>query len=401
MPQGFNGSLVSGLIDPATNSWDQAILQDFFLPHDVERILTIPISPNYEDSWYWHGDPRGCYTVKQGYRRICGEFAIDPRAFDKWIPLWKIKSPPKWKAFLWRALTDVLPTTTNIILKRVGVHPSCPMCGLTHENTMHSLVLRDFSKLVWHEATISIPTLGENNFTDWFSNILSMLTAEDLVLAVATLYHIWLAHNSAVWKNCLPLPKSVWRSAYAVAMAWCSIHHDQNQQPTSLSPTVSPPALQPQALSPAAGYRCYFDAGYMEDTRRATIGAVLLSANGDFLAAFNGPLHGCLSPLMAESMACKEVLSWLKNRGFDHVALHTDCASLHRLLTTIHNELFSYVAFSIESSRAIMSSFTNCSISLVPRAANLGAHSLASLAYSQTGFLFWDSIPRDAIAALI
>ncbi|XP_031105088.1 uncharacterized protein LOC116009989 [Ipomoea triloba] len=78
MPQGFDGSLVSSLIDPATNLLDQAILQDIFLPIDVERILSIPISLDHEDSWYWHGDPRGCYTAKQGYRCICGEFANDP-----------------------------------------------------------------------------------------------------------------------------------------------------------------------------------------------------------------------------------------------------------------------------------------------------------------------------------
>lgn len=93
IPHGHEGSLVSGLMDSSTNSWDQKILVDFFIHSDVERILSVPITPSYVDSWYWHGDSRGCYSVKDAYRLIFGDFVIDLGAFNKWLSLWRIKSP--------------------------------------------------------------------------------------------------------------------------------------------------------------------------------------------------------------------------------------------------------------------------------------------------------------------
>lgn len=51
-------------------------------------------------------DTRGCYTVKSGYMLIIGEFDGNARKFNKLVSLWKIKAPPKWKTFLWRALNN-------------------------------------------------------------------------------------------------------------------------------------------------------------------------------------------------------------------------------------------------------------------------------------------------------
>ncbi|XP_019186532.1 PREDICTED: uncharacterized protein LOC109181235 [Ipomoea nil] len=73
---------VTGLIDPQSSTWDPHILSDIFIPEDVNRILKIPVSPDYDDSWYWMGDPKGTYTVKNAYRRIVGDFESNPGTFD-------------------------------------------------------------------------------------------------------------------------------------------------------------------------------------------------------------------------------------------------------------------------------------------------------------------------------
>ncbi|XP_031090896.1 uncharacterized protein LOC115995891 [Ipomoea triloba] len=365
MPHELNGSLVSGMIDSFSGSWDHSILLDIFTPSNVKRILRVPVSPDYEDSWFWLGDPGGCYTVKQGYKSIVGSFENMPGAFDKWLHLWKIKSPAKWKTFIWRALLNILPTTTNLILKRVDVDPTCPMCGLMHENIMRSLILCDFSRLVWHESSLHVPSVE------------------------GSLLH----------------PRNVWRSAQAAVVAWRHTHATNTQ--STLNPAQQIPtstAAVPITVTPhAAGLpsKCYFDASYQSATRRATVGAVLLSHDGVFLAAFNGQLPACFSPLMAESLACKEVLSWLKGRGLASVDVYTDYSNLKQLLTTDNNNLYSYVAFSIDASRELMSSFNHCSVNYVPRTANLGAHTLATSNFLQDNSLYWDSIPPNLISELI
>ncbi|XP_019159715.1 PREDICTED: uncharacterized protein LOC109156333 [Ipomoea nil] len=63
---------VQGLLD-GQGHWDLNILRDIFLEEDVPRILATPVNSQFRDSWHWVGDVRGCYTVKNGYRRLTEE----------------------------------------------------------------------------------------------------------------------------------------------------------------------------------------------------------------------------------------------------------------------------------------------------------------------------------------
>nr|GMC60556.1 uncharacterized protein LOC109181286 [Ipomoea batatas] len=115
----------------------------------------------------------------------------------------------------------------------------------------------------------------------------------------------------------------------------------------------------------------------------------------------NGRLTACTCPLMAEALACKEALSWLKNRGMDPVRVYTDCSSLHWLLTSLAPKPRSYVGIAISDCRFLLSSLPACSVGFIPRTVNSVAHALATAAYSQASSLFWDDIPPDFVASLI
>ncbi|XP_031099874.1 uncharacterized protein LOC116004082 [Ipomoea triloba] len=218
--------------------------------------------------------------------------------------------------------------------------------------------------------------------------------------AVAVLYFIWTARNKAVWDACLPTPRRVWQMATSAADAWRQVHQHMPGPSTpdgvEAGATLSAAVHQGDML-----HRCFFDAGFLPKSRKASVGVVLLSPEGDFVAAFNSPMQDCLSPLMAESVACKEVLSWIKDRGLGSVVHFTDCSGLQQLLTSVRNDILSYVAFSVNASKLIMSTFDHCSVRTVSRSANLAAHSLASLAFSQPNALYWDVFPPDSISSLI
>lgn len=94
MPPQLSNTVVKGLMDPDTGSWDLPLLRDIFIPSDVDRIVKIPISPAFDDSWYWFGNPKGCYNVKNGYRILVGEYTVQPSGFHDWAKLWKLKVPP-------------------------------------------------------------------------------------------------------------------------------------------------------------------------------------------------------------------------------------------------------------------------------------------------------------------
>ncbi|XP_019180287.1 PREDICTED: uncharacterized protein LOC109175483 [Ipomoea nil] len=231
MPEELRGARVAGLIDEQTNTWDPHILANLFNDEGVSRIVKIPISPGYEDSWYWLGYPKGIYTVKNAYKNIMGIYEHTPGDFDKWTIMWKMKVPPKWKTFMWRAICDILPTTTNLIIKRVEVDPTCQMCGLVHENVMHALVTCEYSRLVWNVSELPITNIITNSFPAWLTGALTILTEEQSGLMVAVLYHLWRSRNSAVWDGALPHPAAAWRRA---TVALSSFRQD-NQRPLSPS----------------------------------------------------------------------------------------------------------------------------------------------------------------------
>ncbi|XP_019184796.1 PREDICTED: uncharacterized protein LOC109179755 [Ipomoea nil] len=85
MPEELRDARVAGLIDPQTQTWDPHILSDLFIPEDVSRIVMIPVSPGYDDSWYWMGDPKGIYSVKNAYKRIVGDYENNPDSFAEWL----------------------------------------------------------------------------------------------------------------------------------------------------------------------------------------------------------------------------------------------------------------------------------------------------------------------------
>ncbi|XP_031090878.1 uncharacterized protein LOC115995871 [Ipomoea triloba] len=397
--------MVSGLIDPETRTWDVSILQDLFIATDVNRILKVPVTLHYKDSWYWPNETRGCYTVKEGYRRIMGEVEVQPGIYDKWLHLWKIRCPSKWKLFLWKALSNVLPTTTNLITKRVELDPTCSMCGLMHETTMHSLLMCDYAKFVWHETSLQLPIVVGDNFAAWFGDAVSKLTNDNLFIVIAVLYHLWRARNLAVWEKKLPRPSTVWKMAESAAIAWRRVHtpasSDQlvSQQSSQSVAANSHVNAHPSQFSGVAMH-CQFDASFNPHSKAASVGAVLMTHDGGFLAAFASRLPACFSPLMAESLACKEALSWLKGRGLDSVHIFTDCSTLRSLLTSTHVDIYYYVGFSVEASKSIMSSFHSCSVHYIPRAANTRAHTLASTVFSQEDPLYWEAVPPNSIAHL-
>ncbi|VFQ77705.1 unnamed protein product [Cuscuta campestris] len=65
----------------------------------------------------------------------------------------------------------------------------------------------------------------------------------------------------------------------------------------------------------AEAYRCFFDAATSISEESISFGCVLFDPGGAFVAAANGGKLGPLDPLLAEALACKETLSWLRNRG--------------------------------------------------------------------------------------
>ncbi|XP_019200119.1 PREDICTED: uncharacterized protein LOC109193757 [Ipomoea nil] len=289
-------------------------------------------------------------------------------------------------------LSDILPATINLLTKRVEVDSACPMCGLVHQDVMHTFISCDYSRIVWTITGLPVANVVTHSFPLWLTGIFNMLTDEQCGLVVGVLYHVWAARNMAVWEGALPRPEQTWRRAAATYQAYCQIHHRAQQQ--SHQPASFPGGLESRP-------RCFFDASFNRHTATASYGVVLIAHDGAFLAAMNGRLTASHSPLMAEAQAYKEALSWLMARGVTAVDLLTGCSELRAIIVSGSASVLSYVGVVTDQCRMSMSLFSHCSLNFVSRTLNLHAHTLASLAISQDNSMYWDSIPPDSIAMFV
>ena len=137
---------VSELLDEH-GAWRGTLLQQYFLPVDVQEILKIKASPRLgADFLAWGAERTGIFTVRSAYRlaledKLCPSSVAASRAPDGrravWALLWRCPAPPKVRVFAWRLATNSLATWSNKFSQHMEVTDICPLCGLEREDTFH------------------------------------------------------------------------------------------------------------------------------------------------------------------------------------------------------------------------------------------------------------------------
>jgi hypothetical protein len=105
-----------GLHDTMTVSWNTELLEQYFLPMDIEIIKAIPLSTRrMGDRWAWHYEKNGMLTIQMMYRLLVhtkkrqedwleGRAASSnsARECNAWKRLLSIQVPAKVHVFRWR-----------------------------------------------------------------------------------------------------------------------------------------------------------------------------------------------------------------------------------------------------------------------------------------------------------
>ncbi|KAH9799157.1 putative reverse transcriptase/RNA-dependent DNA polymerase [Citrus sinensis] len=103
LPTNIASASVDSLMIPNHRRWDYAV---------------IPLGTRHDkDSWFWLPDSKGLYTVRSCYRLL--NSMLSPPSSRAWRKLWQLSIPAKVKNFLWRAMSNVLPTADNLLQRRV------------------------------------------------------------------------------------------------------------------------------------------------------------------------------------------------------------------------------------------------------------------------------------------
>ncbi|KAM7531912.1 hypothetical protein LguiB_035322 [Lonicera macranthoides] len=246
---------------------------------------------------------------------------LPPTVID-WHGMWELNIPPKMKKFMWRAIDDCLPTRVNLVARGVNVVSTCALCGQYPETATHVLLKCPVIQRVWRGVSVGVPVIFVNSIPQWWNDIVRRFTFQNIAVAAAVLWSLWESRNAAVFG-----PRS-YSAAFTINKAnlalgeWLSVA----QCPSAAAP-VSANVQQSSVYwqkPPLGVVKCNVDATIFEANKSIGFGGVLRDSAGGFLAAIQGTLQGSYSPLLAEAVGMRKVLSWLKDFSSSPVIVETD-----------------------------------------------------------------------------
>lgn len=181
-------ALVCSLMMAYQRWWDYDVVTDLFNARNRDLILKIPLSTRRDRVvWYWLADPRGVFSVRSCYKMMTYDANNSSSSF--WRRLWKLNVPGKVKNFLWRIVKNVLPTTNNLLSRRVQVLPTCSVYNAYNQSIIHALVECGFAKSCWIASHVGY--VGQmSSFMEWLGIIFSRCNKDDCELAAMICWRI-------------------------------------------------------------------------------------------------------------------------------------------------------------------------------------------------------------------
>ena len=73
--------------------------------------------------------------------------------------LWKSKTSPKLRHFLWRFMSGALAVKQQLCSRGIPIDPCCPLCRQGPESICHMLFHCPSAKEVWERSSIPLPEL--------------------------------------------------------------------------------------------------------------------------------------------------------------------------------------------------------------------------------------------------
>ena len=119
-----------------------------------------------------------------------------------WASLWRCIARPKVCTFVWRLVTDPLPTGVINHSRNKEVTNVCPICGTEPECSFHALCKCPHGKSLWRAMSevwrLRRLDLMKNIGPEWLFIYSCDLAEAGRIMLYMTLWHIWHCRNEIV-----------------------------------------------------------------------------------------------------------------------------------------------------------------------------------------------------------
>ncbi|XP_042954666.1 uncharacterized protein LOC122291086 [Carya illinoinensis] len=137
------------------------------------------------------------------------------QSISPWKSVWKLGVVGKVKFFIWKAISNLLPTKGNLYKKKSAENPLCPVCNKVEETVLHGLWECVAAREVWGERDSQVSKSGKvfENFADLWMEFSSKLDERGLELVSVICYRLWLRRNDLIFRNFFCGPKHLIKAA--------------------------------------------------------------------------------------------------------------------------------------------------------------------------------------------
>jgi hypothetical protein len=391
--------MVSQLIDPVTNQWDENLVRDIFWPIDAEVILCTPTRDDFEDFVAWHYDEKGCFSVKSAYhlyvrdrRGMIQSSSTQPEGVIKWEKIWKLSCPPKIKQFIWRLAHNSLPVKRNIKRKGIECDTLCVCCRRLDEDCAHLFLRCKEVTKIWRELKLENIRNQMCQAQDGKEAVQELLnlTERDSVQVCCLLWCWWGRRNKINAKENV----GPWEHTVGQIRTWTaeSLQHCGKL----MKEKTERPGLMWQA--PIGDVlKINIDGAYHAAQRKGGWGFVVRDRSGSVRGSGAGVLPCVASAIQAEAHACTEAVYAAMTWGMVNVQIESDSQVLLRAIQSNDLDLTPEGVIYRDLRVLLQLNFNQVSFSFAPRACNNLAHCLAAYGASrQDSRLHWsESLPDD------
>lgn len=149
--------------------------------------------------------------------------------------IWKMKTAPKIKHFLWRMLSNALAVGAILNHRGIITDPQCWRCCESEETVEHLFFQCFCAQAIWRGIDIPYPIIGDNvsSFEEKFTAIIECHNNVSLSplrrqMSLWTLWRIWKSQNLLVYQR----RSSVWHEdlgkALTEAKEWTECWHSES-----------------------------------------------------------------------------------------------------------------------------------------------------------------------------
>lgn len=160
---------VSELMTIPGKEWNREVVENIFPPDISRKILAIhPQGDAGIDTYAWDYTHTGFYTVKSGFwvhiniiNTDQTTATVNQPSFDVlYQQIWKLQISSKIRHFLWKCLSNTLPTAANMRHRHIVKDGSCGRCDMDSESVNHILFTCPYARLIWALSPIQAPPNG-------------------------------------------------------------------------------------------------------------------------------------------------------------------------------------------------------------------------------------------------